>query len=142
MVQKEWRHRVKLFLQRFWQPTSACMTCIPGSWSNVLSVVHWTIAFQTGLFTGLLAVLITFTPLAKLFRHRIGNAAIVGFLTMLGDAYAHASHYRIPLFEHVVTGLVSGLFALIASYLFEDRARLIRAAWARVAIQHAVCLKC
>lgn len=131
-MSNEWKHRVKLFVLRFWQPTSACMTCMPGSWGNVMSVVHWTIALRTGLFTGLLAVFLTFTPASKLYGHRYGNAFVLGCLTALGDAYSHKSHYRIPAIEHITTGIVSGLFALAASYLLEDRARRVRAAWARV----------
>jgi len=73
----EWKRRVKLFIQRFWQPTSACMTCMPGSGGNVMSLSRWTIAFQTGLLTGLLAVLLTFTAAAKLYAHRYGNALVV-----------------------------------------------------------------
>lgn len=131
-MSNEWKRRVRLVVQRFWQPTSACMTCMPGSWGNVMSLVHWTIALRTGLFTGLLAVLLTFTPASKLYGHRYGSALVLGCLTMLGDAYSHKSHYRIPVIEHVATGVVSGLFALAASYLLEDRARRVRAAWARV----------
>lgn len=127
-----WKRRAGLFIQRFWQPTSACMTCMPGSWGNVMSLSHWTIAFHTGLRTGLLAVLLTFTPLARLYGHRYGNALVVGILTTIGDAYSHPSHYRIPYVEHFVTGAVSALLALLASYLLEDRARRLRAAWAWV----------
>lgn len=97
-----------------------------------MSLAHWTIAFHTGLPTGLLAVLLTFTPAAKLYAHRYGNALIFGFLTTVGDAYSHASHYRIPYVEHIVTGTISGLLTLAASYPFDDRARRLRAAWARV----------
>ncbi|MFX1677508.1 hypothetical protein PWR63_35655 [Paraburkholderia sp. A2WS-5] len=128
----EWKRRARLFVQRFWQPTSACMTCMPGSWGNIMSLAHWTIALHTGLLTGILAVLLTFTPAAKLYAHRYGNALIVGCLTTLGDAYSHKSHYRIPVVEHIMTGILSGLLALIAPYLLEDRARRIRAVWARV----------
>ncbi|WP_168790053.1 hypothetical protein [Paraburkholderia aromaticivorans] len=128
----EWKRRFKLFIQRFWQPTSACMTCMPGSWGNIISLPHWTIAFHTGLLTGLLAVLLTFTPAAKLYTNRYGNALVVGLLTTLGDAYSHVGHYRIPYVEHIVTGVISGLFTLAASYLFEDRARRLRAVWVRV----------
>ncbi|HZZ10801.1 MAG TPA: hypothetical protein VFE79_08905 [Paraburkholderia sp.] len=128
----EWKRRARLFIQRFWQPTSACMTCMQGSWGNVMSLAHWSIAFHTGLLTGLLAVLLTFTPVAKLYEHRYGNALVLGTLTAIGDAYAHASHYRIPYVEHIVTGAISGLLALAASYLFENRARRLRAAWAWV----------
>ncbi|RQU07028.1 hypothetical protein DF157_33215 [Burkholderia cenocepacia] len=131
----EWKHRVRLFVQRFWQPTTACMTCMPGSWGNLTSLPHWTIAFHTGLLTGLLAVLLTFTPVGKLYAHRYGNALVVGVLTTLGDAYSHTSHYRIPYVEHIVTGVIAGLLALAASYLLEDRARRLRAAWARVSGQ-------
>jgi hypothetical protein len=80
--------------------------------------------------TGILAVLLTFTPAAKLYANRYGNALIVGFLTMLGDAYSHTSHYGFVFAEPIVTGVTSGLLALTASWLFEDRGRRVRAAWA------------
>ena len=128
----DWIRRARLFVQRFWQPTSACMTCMPGSWGNFTSAAHWAIALQTGLLTGLLAVLLTFTPAARLYSHRYGNALVVGCLTAIGDAWSHKSHYRIPILEHLLTGVISGLFALAAWYLLEDRARRIRAVWARV----------
>ena len=131
-MSSEWSRLVRRFIQRFWQPTSACMTCMPGSWGNVMSVAHWTIALQTGLLTGILAVLLTFTPAAKLYADRYGNAVVVGFLTMLGDAYSHPNHYGIPFAAAIVTGVTSGLLTLAASYLLEDRARRLRAAWARI----------
>ncbi|QBR02935.1 hypothetical protein [Paraburkholderia pallida] len=129
----EWQsRRIKLFVQRFWQPTSACMTCMPGSWANVLSVVHWAIAFRTGVITGALAVLLTFTPAAKLYENRYGNALVIGCLTALGDALSHTSHYHNHVLEHLLTGAMSGLFALAASFLLEDRARRIRVVWGRL----------
>lgn len=132
MISTDWKRRARLFIQRFWQPTSACMTCMPGSWGNFMSAAHWATALQTGLVTGILAVLLTFTPAARLFGNRYGNALVVGCLTALGDAYSHANHYGIPYAEALVTGVVSGLLALAGSYLFEDRARRLRAAWARI----------
>jgi len=127
-----WKRRFILFVQRFWQPTSACMTCMPGSLGNLLSIPHWTLALQTGLFTGILAILLTFTPARRLFSNRYGNALIVGLLTVVGDTFSHPGHYGIPHLEAVVTGIVSGLLALAGSYVFEDRARRLRAFWARV----------
>ena len=124
--------RIWLFVQRFWQPTSACMTCMPGSWANVWSLLHWTVALRTGLATGILAVLLSYTPLARLYTHRWGNALIVGALTALGDAYSHAGHYGIGYAEAVLTGAVSALLALIGSFVFEDRARRLRTLWSRV----------
>ena len=128
----EWKRRARLFVQRFWQPTSACMSCMPGSWANIMSLAHWAIAFKTGLLTGLLAVLLTFTPLGRLYQDRYGNALVVGLLTALGDTYSHPSHYRFPFVEHLLTGAVSGVLALVASYVFEDRARRVRQAWRRL----------
>lgn len=128
----DWKLRAKVFIQRFWQPTSACMTCMPGSWGNLMSAAHWTLALQTGLVTAILALLLTFTPAARLFRNRWGNALVVGLLTMFGDAFSHADHYGTRWVEPVLTGLVSGLLALAGSYVFEDRARRLRAAWARL----------
>jgi hypothetical protein len=131
-MSSEWKQRVSLFVQRFWQPTSACMTCMPGSWSNLMSLTHWVIALHTGLLTGLLAVLLTFTPAAKVYKHRFGNALVVGCLTTIGDTYSHSSHYRISYVELITTGVISGLLALAASYLLENHARRLRAAWAQV----------
>jgi hypothetical protein len=127
-----WKHRGRLFVQRLWQPTSACVTCMPGSWGNALSIEHWTIALRTGLATALLAVILTFTPAMKLYANRFGNALIMGLLTMLGDIYSHPNHYGPPFTEAFVTGVTSGLLALAGSYLFEDRARRIRMAWTRL----------
>ena len=67
-------------LERLERKNESDAYCMPGSWGNITSVAHWTIAFQTGLLTGLLAVLLTFTPAAKLYGHRYGNALIVGIL--------------------------------------------------------------
>jgi hypothetical protein len=53
-------------------------------------------------------------------------------LTLVGDSYSHASHYRIPWLEHVLTATVSGLLALAASFLLEDRARRLRSIWTRL----------
>ncbi len=127
-----WKFRASLFVQRFWQPTSACISCMPGSIANVASLAHWEIALRTGLATGILVLILSFTPFVKLYSNRWGNALAVGGLTALGDAYSHASHYGIAYTEAIVTGLVSGLLALVIGYLMEDRARRIRTAWARL----------
>jgi hypothetical protein len=126
------RLRAKLFVQRFWQPTSACMTCMPGSWANVLSLPHWEIALRTGLLTGALVLLLSFTRFVTVFRNRYGNALVVGCLTAIGDAYSHADHYGNVHAEALVTGAVSGLIALFAGYLLEDRARRVRVIWTRL----------
>lgn len=132
MRANDWKFRARVFVQRFWQPTSACMTCMPGSWGNIASPGHWTIALQTGLTTGVLAILLSFTPMAKLYATRYGNAVAVGCLTALGDAYSHSTRDHIAYVEALMTGVTSGLLALAGGYLFEDRARRLRSAWARL----------
>ena len=127
-----WRLRARLFVERFWQPTSACMMCMPGSLANVLSVVHWSTALKTGLATGVVALLLSFTPVARLYPNRFGNALVVGALTALGDAWSHPNHYGFFRAEALLTGAVSAGLALVASYLLEDRARRLRAAWLRL----------
>ena len=57
---------------------------------------------------------------------------MVGALTALGDAWSHVDHYGGGFAEPLVTGVVSGTFALVASWLFEDRARRLRTAWSRL----------
>ncbi|HEY2187427.1 MAG TPA: hypothetical protein VGH48_02570 [Caldimonas sp.] len=125
-----WRLRIRLFVERFWQPTSACMLCMPGSLGNLWSAVHWSLALRTGLVTGLVALLLSFTPVARLYSNRYGNALVVGGITALGDAYSHPNHYGFFHAEALLTGAVSAVLALVASFLLEDRARRVRAAWA------------
>ena len=127
-----WKTRAALFAQRFWQPTSACMTCMPGTVAKLWSAPHWALALQTGLVTGLLAVALTFTPAARLYTTRLGNALVVGLLTMLGDAWSHANHYGPRYGEAALTGLTSGALAYAGAFVFEDRCRRVRAAWARL----------
>ncbi|MGE5116200.1 MAG: hypothetical protein ACM3N6_06880 [Betaproteobacteria bacterium] len=132
MTTDDWKLRARVFLQRLWQPTSACITCMPGGWGNLWSPLHWELALRTGLATGVLAVLLSFTPVARLYRHRWGNALMIGVLTALGDSWSHPNHYAFPHAEAVVTGAVSGALALLGSFLLEDRARRVRAAWVRL----------
>jgi hypothetical protein len=127
-----WRHRARIFAQRFWQPASACMTCMPGSLAAIGSLAHWKIALQTGLVTGVLAVLVSLTPLARLYIGRWSNALMVALLTMAGDYWAHRMNGSFHPGEVLLTGAIAGLLALVASYVFEDRARRVRALWARI----------
>ena len=132
MLSSDWKLRAKVFAQRLWQPTSACLACMPGSLGNILNPVHWELALRTGLATGVLAVILSFTPIGRLYRNRYGNALMVGCLTALGDIYSHPNHYGAWHTEAIVTGAVSGTLALLGSYLFEDRARRIRQVWGRL----------
>ena len=77
-------------------------------------------------------MLLSFTPAARLYGNRYGNALVVGTLTAIGDAYSHPGHYGFAHAEALLTGLVSAAIALVASFLLEDRARRLRATWARV----------
>ena len=132
MTTTDWKLRATLFVQRLWQPTSACITCMPGSWGNLWSPMHWELALRTGVATGLLALALSFTPALRLLRQRWGNAALVGLLTALGDSWSHPNHYGWWHAEAIVTGLVSAALALAGSFLLEDRARRVRAAWVRL----------
>jgi len=128
-----WKLRLRVFIERLWQPTFACMTCMTApTFANVLSAIHWQVAIQTGLATGFLALLITLTPVGRLFTHRYGNALLVGTLTALADAWSHPGRFGVEFAEPVLTGVVSGILALAGSFLLEDRGRRPRAWWARL----------
>lgn len=128
-----WNLRLRVFLERLWQPTFACVTCMTApTFANLLSAVHWKIALQTGLGTGLLALLITLTPLGRLFTHRYGNALLVGALTAIADAWSHPGRFGFEYGEALLTGAVSALLALGGSFLLEDRARRPREWWRRL----------
>ena len=103
------------------------------SFAAVLSLPHWRIALQTGVGTGILAVLLSFTPLGRVFANRYGNAVVMGVLTAIADAWSHPGRFvDAPWAEAVLTGVVSGLIVLATSYLIEDRGRRVRSAWARI----------
>jgi hypothetical protein len=107
-----------------------CMTA--PTFANLVSVPHWKIAFQTGIGTGLLALLLSFTPIGSMFTHRYGNAALMGLLTALADLWSHPGRFHFEYGEALLTGLVSGLLVLASSYVLEDRGRLVRHAWSRL----------
>jgi len=129
----DWKLRLRVFLQRLWQPTCACMFCMTApSFANLLSAVHWKIALQTGVGTGILALLLTLTPAGSLFARRYGNALLMGGLTAVADAWSHPGRFHFEYGEALLTGLVSGLLVLAASFVFEDGARRVRQVWARM----------
>jgi len=129
----DWKLRVRVFLQRLWQPTCACMVCMTApTFANLLSAPHWKLALQTGLGTGVLALLITLTPAGTLFARRYGNALLMGCLTALADAWSHPGRFGFQYGEALLTGLVSGLLVLAASFVLEDGARRVRQVWAWV----------
>jgi len=133
MTPVDWKLRAQLVVQRLTQPTCACMLCMSApSFVALVSLPHWKVALQTGLGTGLLALVLSFTPLGRFFGQRYGNAVLMGVLTALADAWSHPGRFGVAWGEAVLTGIVSGLIVLAASYLIEDRGRRVRSAWARV----------
>lgn len=130
----DWKTRLRVFTQRITQPTCACMLAMTApSFAAVFSLPHWKIALQTGVGTGILAVLFSFTPLGRVLAHRYGNAIAMGVLTAFADAWSHPGRFvDAPYGEAILTGVVSGLIVLATSYLIEDRGRRVREAWARV----------
>src|SRR5215472_745605 len=127
----DWKLRVRVFLQRLWQPTCACMFCMTApSFANLVSAVHWKLALQTGVGTGILALLLTLTAAGKLFATRYGNALLMGVLTAIADAWSHPGRFRFEYGEALLTGLVSGLLALAGTLALEDNGRRVRRAWA------------
>jgi hypothetical protein len=128
-----WKVRARVFVERLWQPTGACITCMSApSFANLASALHWKIALQTGLTAGVLALLITLTPMGRLFTHRYGNALLVAGVTAIADAWSHPGRFGFEYGEALLTGLVAGLLALAGSFLLEDRARRVRTTWAKL----------
>ena len=125
-----WRLRLRVMIQRLTQPTCACMVCMTApTFANLASLVHWKIALQTGLGTGLLALVLTFTPIGRMFSHRYSNALLMGILTAAADLWSHPGRFELDWGEALLTGVVSGLIVLATSFVIEDRARRVRNAW-------------
>jgi len=127
----DWKLRVRVFIQRITQPTCACMLAMSApSFVALVSLPHWKIALQTGVGTGILAVLMSFTPLARVLANRYGNALLMGILTAAADLWSHPGRFELDWGEALLTGVVSGLIVLATSFVIEDRARRVRNAWA------------
>jgi hypothetical protein len=125
-----WKLRLRVVIQRLTQPTCACMVCMTApTFANLASLVHWKIALQTGLGTGVLALVLTFTPIGRMFSHRYSNALLMGILTTLADLWSHPGRFELDWGEALLTGVVSGLIVLATSFVIEDRARRVRNAW-------------
>jgi len=132
MAAADWKLRVRVFFQRITQPTCACMLCMTApTFANLVSLPHWKIALQTGIGTGILALVLTFTPIGRMFGEKYRNALLMGILTALADMWSHPGRpeFKFDYGEALVTGLVSGAIVLATSFLIEDRARRVRIAW-------------
>ena len=133
MTPVDWKLRARLVVQRLTQPTCACMVCMTApTFANLISLPHWKIALQTGLGTGLLALVLSFTPVGRLFGQRYGNAVLMGALTAIADAWSHPGRFEAAYGEALLTGVVSALIVYATSFLMDDRGRRVRAAWAWV----------
>ena len=130
----DWKLRARVFVQRITQPTCACMIAMSApTFAALVSLAHWKIALQTGLGTGVLAVVLSFTPVGAMFANRYGNAFLMGVLTALADAWSHPGRFvDAPYGEALLTGIVSGLIVLATSFLLEDRGRRVRDTWTRI----------
>ncbi|MCC6194136.1 MAG: hypothetical protein IT518_06670 [Burkholderiales bacterium] len=127
----DWKLRARVFIQRITQPTCACMLSMTApTFANLASLVHWKIALQTGIGTGILALLLSFTPLGRLFAGRYSNAAVMGVLTAGADAWSHPGRFQVAYGEALLTGLVSGLLVLASSFVIDDPR--VRRAWSRL----------
>jgi hypothetical protein len=108
-----WKLRLRVVIQRLTQPTCACMVCMTApTFANLASLVHWKIALQTGLGTGVLALVLTFTPIGRMFSHRYSNALLMGILTAAADLWSHPGRFELDWGEALLTGVVSGLIVL------------------------------
>jgi hypothetical protein len=107
-----------------------CMTA--PSFANLVSAAHWKLALQTGVGTGILALLLTLTTARTLFANRYGNALLMGALTAVADPWSHPGRFGFEYGEALLTGVISGLLVLASSYVLEDKGRRVREAWARV----------
>lgn len=129
----DWTLRARVFIQRLTQPTCACMLCMTApTFANLVSLAHWKIALQTGIGTGLLALVLSFTPVGRLFARRYSNAVLMGTLTAAADLWSHPGRFQFAYGEALVTGLVSGLLVLATSFVIEDRGRRVREFWSRL----------
>ena len=93
----DWKLRARVFVQRITRPTCTCMLAMtaPSFAALLLSLPHWKIALQTGVGTGLLAVLLSFTPIARVLANRYGNALARNILTTLADAWSHPGRFQV-----------------------------------------------
>lgn len=133
MTEGPWALRLRVFVQRLTQPTCACMVMMSApTFAAIASLPHWKIALQTGVGTGVLAVLLSFTPLSRMLADRYGNAFLMGVLTAIADAWSHPGRFEAAYGEALLTGVVSGLLVLATSFVIEDRARRVRTLWARI----------
>ena len=118
MTAINWRLRARLLVQRLLQPTCACMFCMTApTFVQLASLPHWKIAIQTGIGTGILALLLSFTAAGRLFTNRYGNAVLMGMLTAIADAWSHPGRFAFDYGEALLTGLVSGLIVLATSFV-------------------------
>lgn len=82
---------------------------------HALTFSHWIKALQTGVLTGALAVLVSFSGRKELQDNKFVMAGLTGFLTAIADFATHPTHFGGPSTEAIATGIGAGLLCLAFS---------------------------
>lgn len=115
------RQKIRLFLTRLAQASTACLLVMVGGDITALSVSHWLIALKTGSVSAGLFVLLSLTPLGRFVTNGLATAILITLVTTLADYVVHPGHFSVQSLEAIVTGLGAGAIYLIVSDRFGDK---------------------
>lgn len=110
------KFRLAVFTRHLAQATAACLVAMQQGDLSSITLGHWLAASQTGVYAGVIGVLMTFGRLRSFQTSRWGVAVLAIAGTFIGDFIAHPSHYGTEITEAAVTALGAGLLCLLVSY--------------------------
>lgn len=99
------------------QAATACLVMMTKGDLTSITLKHWLVACKTGGAGALIAVILTFTPLAKAYANKWGIAAIAGVSTVFADWWSHsmARAWHAPTKEALLTGVGAFVLSLVVS---------------------------
>ena len=118
--------KLKSLMEYFSESTTACLvTMVQG---NILSLTlfHFSVAAQTGLFAGLSTFLMIYVTKLK---SKWSIALLLGMFTAIVDFFVHPGSFGTVITEAVVTGIGAAVLSFIFGFILDFclRAKKIQA---------------
>lgn len=110
------KFKAAVFGRHICQSTTACLIAMTQGDLTTVTIGHWVKALQTGVGTGIIGVLFTFSSLVKIQTNRFGVATIAFLGTVISDYLSHPTHFGSEWTEALVTGLGAAGLCLLVSF--------------------------
>ena len=113
------KSKTTLFVENIAESASSCLIMMVQGNMLLLTLGHWLIAMETGLFAGTIAS-------ALILKGRMFKPIVLGVITAIADYFVHSSQNENMIIEAVLTGIGASIISYSVSLFVRFVQRRIR----------------